>query len=105
MPLDAGLDGESPGKVPKRADDHKCADRGHSSPEALGQVDVIGHNASSDEKVDRQHAPDRVQSLREQLKVLFGALLVKDRRGRGAHMTRGGTVRYYFNVHLVSSSY
>lgn len=82
MPLDASLDGESPGKVPKRADDHKCADRGHSPPKALRQVDIVGHNAPSDEKVERQHAPYRVQSLREQLKVLFGALLANNRRAQ-----------------------
>ena len=82
MPLDAGLDGESPGKIPKRADDHECADRGHSSTKSLRQVDVVGHNTPSDEKVERQHAPDRVQSLREQLKVLFGALLVNSKRAQ-----------------------
>lgn len=85
MPFHAGLHDGGREKVPKRADDKKRANRSHPPPKPLRQVDVIGHEAPHDEEVERKHAPDRVQRLREQLKVLLGTLLVKsctdDERG------------------------
>lgn len=82
--LIASVHDGSRAKVPKATDDKKRADRGHSSPESLGQMKIPSYDASSNEQIEWYDKSYRIQGFREQLKVLCGALFVRRvQRGRG----------------------
>lgn len=73
--LHAGVHEGGRSKVPKTADNKKRADGSHPSPKPLCQVDVTRYDTSRNEQVERCQVADRVESLREQLKILVCALV------------------------------
>lgn len=72
-------------EVPKAADNKKRANGSHASPKPLRQVDVARYDTPRNEQVERCQVADRVESLREQLKVLVCALVTT---AEGTRITR-----------------